>query len=76
MFSFSRLQINSFIDLFNLKKLNTDLCFRNTFEDFIQFLAVEMYMLICLLFSSTIYDTHAKTGQNQLKRAATKSWSF
>ena len=41
-------------------------------EDAIQPLAVEMYMVTCLLhavmlFSRTIYDTHSKTGQNRFK---------
>ena len=35
----------------------------NTFKDFIPTLAIEMYMITCLMhaFSSTIYDTHANT---------------
>ena len=32
--------------------------------DVIQPLAIELYMITCLLHA---YDTHAKTGQNQLK---------
>ena len=41
----------------------------NTFEDVILPLAVEMYIITCFLhlLSCTIYETHAKTGQNQMK---------
>ena len=45
-----------------------------TFKDVILLLAVEIYIIhvhvSCMFFSSTIYDTHARAGQNKLKPEA------
>ena len=74
MFSSVRLQIYLFIYLILVKHFYRLRLTLNTFEDVILPLAVEMYMMTCLLhalhaFQDTMYDTHAKTGQNQLKLA-------